>query len=331
MTDTIRWGILGPGSIAHKFAKGLAVIDDAELAAIGSRSLERANTFADAYGADARYGSYEELANDKNVDVIYVATPHPFHREHTLLCLEAGKAVLCEKPISINAQTTKEMVVAAQEKKLFLMEAMWTRFLPTLEKARQWIADGRIGEVRLVKADFGFRVGWNPESRLLDPNLGGGSLLDVGVYTISLANMIFGSAPNQVTGAAHLGDTGVDEQAGMVLGYPGGGLAVLCSAVRTSTPQEAHIIGTEGSIHIPDFWHSTTASLMVANEVVDQIDAPFQGSGYEYEAMEVHRCLRAGELESPVMPLQESIEVMEAADRLRGQWGFALPMERGMR
>ncbi len=328
MTDKIRWGILGPGNIAHKFAKGLAVISDAELVAVGSRSLERANSFADAYSVDARYGSYEELANDRSVDVIYVATPHPFHREHTLLCLEAGKAVLCEKPISINAQTTKDMVNTAREKRIFLMEAMWTRFLPTIVKAREWIADGRIGDVRLVKADFGFRVGWNPASRLLDPNLGGGSLLDVGVYTISLAHLIFGSAPSQVAGLAHLGETGVDEQAGMVLGFQNGGLAVLCSAVRANTPQEARIIGTDGSIHIPDFWHSTTATLSVANEVVDQIDKPFQGSGYEYEAMEVNRCLRAGELESPIMPLQESIEVMETADELRGQWGFELPMER---
>jgi len=314
-----KWGILGTGNIAHRFAKGLSVISDAELIAVGSRSSERADKFASEFHIPHRHGSYFGLANDPDVDVVYVATPHPFHREHSILCLRAGKAVLCEKPLAINAQEAREMVECARESGQFLMEAMWTRFLPVIVKVREWLADGAIGEVRMLTADFGFRSGWNPEGRLLNPKLAGGALLDVGIYTVAMASMVFSGPPSRIVSMVHVGETGVDEQSAMILGYDAGQLALLSCAVRTSTPQEARIMGTEGSIHIPNFWHATSAKLYAAGKDAAQVDMPFEGNGYNYEAVEVMRCLRAGKLESDIMPLDESLSIMATMDQIRAQ------------
>ena len=327
MKDRIRWGILGTGSIAKKFAEGLAVLPEADLVAVGSRTSETAGDFADRYGVPRAHGTYEGLAEDPEVDAVYVATPHPFHRENTILCLKAGKAVLCEKPFAINRGDAEEMVRVARERKRFLMEAMWTRFLPITVKVREWLADGTIGEVRMLRADFGFRAGVDPKARLFSPELGGGALLDVGVYTVSFASMVFGGPPEDMATTAHIGETGVDEQAGMVLRYEGGQLAVLACAVRNRTYQRAEILGTDGSIHIhPPFWCGTTATLTAeGNE--ETVERPLEGNGYNYEAVEVMERLREGKLESDVMPLDETLSVMGTLDRARGQWGLRYPME----
>ena len=327
MGDAIRWGILGPGNIAKQFARGLAVLPDAELVAVGSRSAEHAEAFGDEFDVPRRHASYADLAGDPDVDAIYVATPHPFHKETTLLCLDAGKAVLCEKPMAVNAGQVREMIDGARRNKRFLMEAHWTRFLPTLVKAREWLAEGAVGEVRAVMADFGFRSGWNPDGRLLNPHLAGGGLLDVGCYTVSLATMVYGRAPERIVSAAHIGETGVDEQAAMILSYPGGRLAQLACAVRTGMPQEARILGTEGMIHLhAPWWRGTMATLHVGQEKTDY-PLPFTGTGYNYEAAEVMRCLREGKLESDVMPLDESLSIMKTMDQVRTQWGLTYPME----
>ena len=324
--EVIRWGILGPGSIAHRFAEGLSVIPDAELVAVGSRSSERADAFADKFDIPRRHGSYADLANDPDVDAIYVSTPHPFHKECSILCLEAGKGVLCEKPMAINARQVKEMIDCARAEKKFLMEAMWTRFLPAIVKVREWLAEGTIGEPRMLTADFGFRSGWNPQGRLLNPEMAGGGLLDVGVYTVAMAYMVFGK-PSRVTSMAHIGETGVDEQAAMMLGYDTGQLALLSCAIRTNTPQDARIMGTEGSIYMPGFWHGNSATLYASGKEPVQTDTPLEGNGYNYEAVEVMRCLREGKLESDVMPLDESLSIAETMDQMRAQWGLRYPME----
>ena len=326
MENIIKWGILGPGNIAHQFARGLSAIPDAKLVAVGSRSIERADKFADEFDVPKRHGSYDDLASDPDVDAIYVSTPHPFHKEYTILCLKADKAVLCEKPLAINAQQVKEMVNCARESEKFLMEAMWTRFLPIIVKVREWLSEGMIGEPRMLTADFGFRFGWNPDGRLMNPDLAGGGLLDVGVYVVAMAYMVFGK-PSNITSTAHIGETGVDEQAAMVLGYDTGQLALLSCAIRTSTPQEARIMGTEGSIHIPNFWHSTSATLHVSGKEPETIELPFGGNGYEYEAIEVMQCLREGKLESDTMPLDESLSIAETMEAIRAQWGLKYPME----
>jgi len=266
-------------------------------------------------------------AEDDQVDAIYVATPHPMHKANTMLCLAAGKAVLCEKPFTINAPDAREVIAFARERGVFLMEAMWTRFLPYMVKLRELLAGGAIGPVRMIAADFGFRAGFDPAGRLFDPNLGGGGLLDVGVYPISLASMILG-APAEIASLAQLGPTGVDEQAAFVFKYAGGEMAVLYTAVRTLTPMEAVIMGADGHIrlHSP-WWRGTTMTLHPAGAEPEVIELPPEGNGYNYEAAEVGRCLREGAAESPVMGLDETISVMETLDRIRGQWGMTYPME----
>ena len=322
----IRWGVLGPGSIARKFATGLQSLSDAQLVAVGSRSQASADKFGDEFGVPRRYASYAELANDPDVDAIYVATPHSFHQEHTQLCLRAGKAVLCEKPFAINAAQSAAMIATARETKVFLMEAMWTRFLPLIVRVRELIAEGAIGELRMLWSDFGFRTSVNPSGRLFDPALGGGGLLDVGIYPVSMAAMLLGQ-PNRIASLADLGETGIDEQAGMVLGYPGEKMAILATAVRTTTPMETTIMGSSGSIriHTPS-WCPTRLTL--SNQAgVQEIEVPMVGNGYHYEAAEVARCLRAGLTESPSMTLDESLAIMQTLDAIRAQWGMKYPME----
>ena len=322
--NKIRWGILGPGRIATRFMTDLVKLDDAELGAVGSRSLERAKAFASQYGGAKAHGSYADLVRDPDVDIVYVATPHPFHEEHALLCLEHGKAVLCEKPMGINAAQVRRMVDGARASGVFLMEAMWTRFLPVTRQVCQWIADGLIGEARMLTADFGFRTQWNPQGRLLNPDLAGGALLDVGVYVAAFAHMIFGQAPVQIQATGHIGETGVDEQTAMLLGFEQGQIALLSCAVRTGSPHTARIDGAEGSIHIPAFWHSTSAELRVQGKEPITTEGEV---GYHYEAAEAMACLRAGKVESEIMPLGESIAIAETLEQARRQIGLRYPME----
>ena len=324
----VRWGILGTGHIARKFAEGLAFQPDAELVAIGSRSQATAVAFGDDFDVRRRYASYEALAGDPDVQVVYVATPHTLHRDNSRLCLQAGKAVLCEKPFAINAAEAAELIELARERQLFLMEAMWTRFLPLFVEVRSLLAQEVIGEVRMVTADFGFRAEpIDPRSRLFDPALGGGALLDVGIYPVTLAFMVLGR-PAQAMSMAHLGRTGVDEQAAIILGYEQGQLAVLTTATRTETPQEATLFGTQGSIKIHSpWWRSTHLTLSIKGAPDRVIERPIASNGYNYEAAEVIRCLRAGRLESEVMPLDETLAMMCTLDEIRAQWGLKYPGE----
>jgi predicted dehydrogenase len=322
-----RWGILGTGGIATKFATGLAAQADAKLVAVGSRSQAAADAFGDRFAIPHRHASYADLAADPEVDAIYIATPHPFHLENMLTCIDAGKAVLCEKPFTLNAQQARRAIEQARRRGVFLMEAMWTRFLPLFVELRRLLAEQAIGELRLLQADFGFRTGFNPQGRLFDPALGGGALLDVGVYTVSLAHMLLG-APARVTGLAELGATGVDEQSAYVLGYAGGQLAVLSSAIRTATPQEALIVGTAGQIRIHSPWWRSQRMTLRRSGADDQVlDFPLTGNGYHYEAAEVQHCMAAGATESAIMPLDETLAIMTTLDRLRAPWGLRYPGE----
>lgn len=328
MTEKFRWGICGTGGIAHAFAHGLQALPDVELVAVGSRTAAAAARFGQEFNVPRRHASYEALAADPGVDAVYVATPHPWHKPNTILFLKSGKAVLCEKPFAVNRKEAEEMVATARAERRFLMEAMWTRFLPMLVQTRAWLASGSIGDVRMVQADFGFRASWDEESRLLDPELAGGGLLDVGVYCVSLASMVYGREPSRITGFAHLGHTRVDEQSAVVLAYDGGALALLWSAVRTNTPQEAVIMGTEGMVRLhPPFWRGDRATLTVHDKSEQVYEFPLQGNGYNYEAAEVARCVREGRLESQTMPLDESCVIMGVMDAIRAQWGLVYPCE----
>ena len=327
MSEKIKWGILGPGGIAHKFADALKVIPDAEIIAVGSRDFQRANAFADAFNIPHRHGNYVELAANSEVNVIYVATPHPFHKACAMLCLEAGKAVLCEKPFTVDAEQAEALIACARKHKQFLMEAMWTRFIPIMVQVREWLADGVIGEPRMLTADFGNcveRSVKNLAGRLFRPELAGGALLDIGVYTVSLASMVFG-APTKIASLAHIGETGVDEQSGILLSYDSGQIANLSSAITTRTSQDARIFGTKGAIHIPNFSRATSATLAVLGKEPLQIEIPFTDNGFEYQVLEVINCLRAGKLESDVMPLDESLSIIKTMDVARAQWGLEYP------
>jgi len=327
MPDTIRWGILGTGGIANAFATALTYVDDAELVAVGSRAPATANAFGERYRIPHRHASYEALADDPDVDVIYVATPHVYHRENTLLCLRAGKHVLCEKPLTINAREAREIINCARQKKLFLMEAMWTRFVPLVCRLRELLAEGVIGEVQMIVADLGYKMGFGPEHRINNPALGGGALMDVGIYPLAYVSMILG-APARSVSMARFGETGVDERAAVLLEYAGGALAVIYTGTTVDTPREVIIMGTEGQIRI--FGDMPKPSKMVvarAGEAEQAIVMPPVGNGYNYEALEVMRCLREGRLESEIMPLDESLALQETTDRIRAEWGLKYPTE----
>ena len=327
MEKKIKWGIMGPGNIAQKFVQSVKCIKDAEITAVASRLSVRAAEFAAQYGISRSYGSYRQLAEDPEVDIVYIGTHNPAHFECALLCLKAGKAVLCEKPFTVNALQAEILVRTARESGIFLMEAMWMRYLPTIVKVRELIGKSVIGDIRMIKADFGIRASWNPEGRLLNPALGGGALLDVGIYPISFSSMVFGACPSTIRGVAYLGATGVDEQFSAILGYEEGRLAVLSGAIRTTLPNEAWVIGTEGYIRLPSFWCSQTVELCL-NDRTEQFELPFTSTGYIHEAEEAMHCMRQGLTESNIMPLDESLKIMKILDTLREQWGLGYPSEK---
>lgn len=326
-----RWGILATGSIANSFAYDLKHLPSAEIVAVASRTQEGADQFGDEHGIATRYSNYADLANDPNVDVIYIATPHPMHAENILTCLEGGKAVLCEKPFTINAREARNVVDTARAKGLFLMEAMWTRFIPSFVYIREQLAQNALGDVQLIQADFGFKTNFDPQNRLFNKALGGGSLLDVGVYPISLSSMIWGR-PEQIYGTTQIGETGVDEHNAIILDYPKGRKALLASSFRLNTSIEAWLYGTEGYMHLHSPFNKAQTITQGRIEGWEQreeetLDFSFEGNGLRFQAMHVMNCLDEGKTESDIMPLDESIEIMQTMDTLRQMWGIRYPSE----
>lgn len=328
MARRIRWGILGCGYIAHRFAEDLSHSRYGVAAAAGSRTLDKARAFAGQYRIARAHGDYEALVNDPEVDVVYVATPHPFHMENTLAAIRAGKAVLCEKPLAMNARQARRMRQAAAKKGVFLMEGMWTRCFPAIRQVAAWLKEGRIGEVLSLHAEFGVRFGAGPEHRLMNPLLGGGALLDLGVYPISLASLVFGGPPERITGACHKASTGVDDQGELVFQYANGAAATLAFSSRVTLEQRASLRGTQGIITLePDFFRPTAVVLKTEGKKARRKEFAHPGSGFQYEADHVARCLRAGQLESEIMPPAESVEIMQTMDAVRRQWGLKYPNE----
>lgn len=328
MTQNIRWGILSTARIAHKLADAVQKTEGCELVAIGSRSQESADTFGDKYNIPNRHASYEALVADPDVDVIYVATPHPFHMDGAMLAINAGKAVLVEKPFTMNAPEAQRVIEAARAKGVFLMEAMWTRFLPIIARTRALIQSGAIGEPRLVQVDFGFFAAYDPKDRLFAPELGGGALLDVGVYTTSFVSMIMGR-PERIKSFARIGETGVDEENITIMQYPNGAMASMFSGTRLATSQEATITGTAGILRVNrHFYSGDTLTLTPRDETARGIDVTetriiteeTDPNGFIYQVQEVNACLHAGQLESTVMPLDETLTIMETLDRIASRW-----------
>jgi len=327
MKANIKWGILGTGAASRLFVNGLMDVEGAEIFAVGSRDPHRGHDFAREFGIRRTILDYEYFSRDDQIDAVYIGTPHSFHRDNTILFLRAGWHVLCEKPFAINAAQAEDMIAAAAENGRTLMEAMWMRFIPSIVKVRELVAAGEIGEVQRVTADFGFRAEFDPENRLFDPSLGGGALLDVGVYPVSLAHMLLGE-PETVEGKAHIGKTGVDEADTVRLGYSGGKQAVLTMSIRLDTSCDASITGTSGFIRIPaPWWSSNRIIVNRGGEKESAIYLPIKGNGYNYEAEEFMDLIRKGRSESKVMPLEDSLAVMRIMDRIRAEWGLKYPME----
>jgi len=320
----IRWGILGCGKIANKFAADLKWVRDAELIAVGARDQDRARQFAATFGARLAFDSYEGLVSCPEVDVIYVATPHGFHHEHTLLCLRHGKAVLCEKALALNLRQAKEMVEESQRSRVFLMEAFWTKFLPQYQKVLSLVADGTLGEIRMIQADFGFCAPEPLAQRLYDPALGGGSLLDIGIYPVFLATSLLGR-PVEINATIDPYDTGVDKQIAINLQFESRALASLSSTFEVETPVAATIMGTRGYVRMKNRFHNASCEL----ELVLGKESPRtvevireEGYGYQFEARHVTQCLRDGLIESPVMRHSDSLLLMETLDRIRHRCGL---------
>jgi predicted dehydrogenase len=330
MAETFRWGVAGPGGIATRFAEAMRFVGDGEIAAVASRSIERADAFADRFAVPTRYGDYESLAGDPDVDVVYVATPHSRHEADTISFVEAGKHVLCEKPFALNARQARRMVDAARARGVFLMEAMWSRFLPAYRALAEVLEEGRIGEPLLVEADFGFRMPVMPEHRLFDRQLGGGALLDLGIYPVQLCSLVLGP-PDRVAADGVVGETGVDEQVAAVLHHAGGALGVVKAAVRVSMACAARISGSDGWIDLPPFMHCPD-SITVTGGLggpggADRIDGAYEGDGLRFQIAEVHRCLAEGLTESEVMPLDETVTIARTLDAVRARLGITYPGE----
>lgn len=327
MGERIGWGIIGTGRIARDFAEDLQRAPGAELAAVGSRTAEAAEAFGRRFRVPHRHASYAALVEDPSVDVVYIATPHSLHAANSRMALEAGKPVLCEKPLTINAREALGLIELARSRRLFLMEAMWTRYLPAVVHLCKLLAEGVLGEVRMLAADFGLRFEFDRHSRLFAPELGGGALLDLGVYPISLASLVLGQ-PEAIVSLAKLGETGVDEQAGIILRYTQGRLACLYTSMRGATPSEATIIGTQGRLRLhPPIYRPEHMTLTLSGRRERRVDRRVEGNGLHYEAAAVMRCLIEGKLESSLMPLDESLSIMQTMDTIRAQWGLVYPDE----
>lgn len=323
MDTKIKWGIIGLGKIANKFAADLLLSPNAILQGVASRSKSKAAEFGATYQSVSHYSSYRELAEAPDIDVVYIATPHVFHFELTMMCLESGKSVLCEKPMGMNRDEVKAMVETANSKNLFLMEGIWTRFIPATAKMIDLIEADTIGELRSIRADFGFKGDRNPESRVYKKALGGGALLDVGIYPIYLSLLLLG-IPADMEAEARLIETGVDGSCSMKFGYGNGAEAILDSSLVADTPLEAHIEGRKGTIKMHRrFHHSERLSVLRDGKVEEEFLIPYQGNGYLHEIEEVNDCIAKGTTESQKLPHRLSLDLITIMDKVRKEIGLS--------
>ncbi|HZZ74377.1 MAG TPA: Gfo/Idh/MocA family oxidoreductase [Puia sp.] len=329
--EIIRWGILGCGRIARKFASDLTLVDGAELSAVAARRIEDAQVFAKEFPARHVHGSYKDLVTNPAVDVIYVASPHALHHEHTLLCLNHQKAVLCEKAFALNLRQAKEMVEVSRNRKVFLMEALWSKFLPQYNKLQELIAAGELGEIKSILVNFGFIPQPPVPARLFDPALGGGSLLDIGIYNVFLVLSILGR-PDTIEASMTPGPDGVDEQCASLFKYKNGAMAQLFSSLSSNLGTDADISGTKSRLRLTARFYAPSATIELYSGREDSREIiPVHkegGSGYQYEARHVGECLRKGLTESPVMSHNDSLLIMETMDRIRSAAGIHYPADR---
>ena len=319
-----RWGVVGPGGIAERFANAMSSVDDGEIVVVASRSIDRANAYGDRHGVPHRHVGADALVADDDVDAVYVATPHSHHEIDTLTALQSGKHVLCEKAFALDAKQARRMGEAARTNGRFLMEAMWSRFLPAYRRLRELLDDGAIGDPLVVEADFGFRAHVDASHRLFDLALGGGALLDLGIYPLQLCAFVLGP-PERVIADGVVGETGADELVTALLHHDGDRLGAMKAATRVALSCSARISGSRGWIELPPFMHCPTSITVHRPSGAELIDCSFAGDGLRFEIEEVHRCIANDALESAVMPLDESIALMDVLDEIRGQVGVVYP------
>ena len=325
MSD-FKWGVLGPGGIAKAFAEDLKILQGHSIAAVGSRSISNAQSFSNTYGGTA-YGSYEDLVADSQVDAIYVATPHPAHRENVILALNAGKPVLCEKPFSVNATDAQDMVDAATHNNVALMEAMWARFLPHYATVREIVASGVLGKILTVHADHGQRLADRNIPRLVEPDLAGGALLDLGIYPVSFAHMILGN-PTSVTSSAVLTDKGVDAQTSMIFDYADGAQAILNTTMIEQTPCRAVVAGLHGWLEIDRTFYNPASMRVILNDgTVTEYPNTYRGHGLREQAEIFKQLVLSGKKESEILNWKDTIDIMKTLDIVRGQIGLKYPFE----
>ena len=325
--ESVRWGVIGLGKIAHQFVKDLLLVEGVQLQAVASRDLHRANVFGELYGASAAYGSYEALLDDPEVDIVYVATPHASHAEWTIAALNHQKAVLCEKPIALNRAQAQQMVVASQANKVFFMEAFWTRFNPVFKEVYKRVRRGDIGEVTYIQADFSFRIDVDSSDRMMKLELGGGSLLELGVYPVFLAYMFLGR-PKRILANSMFHSEGADLQTAMIFEYEQG-QAMLFSSYTSQSNMTATISGREGRFVINPIWHESDSFSHFKNyddhEV--KVKLPLQGKGFSYEIEECVACLRKGKIESDQWSHRQCLELIGLIDEVRAITGLRYPQE----
>jgi predicted dehydrogenase len=324
--STFNWGILGPGGIARAFARDLQSLAGHSVAAVGSRTLSNAQEFVSTFGGKA-YGSYEELVADESVDAIYVATPHPAHKENVVLALNAGKPVLCEKPFAVNAQEAQEMVAAAVANNVALMEAMWSRFLPHYALVREIVASGILGKILTVHADHGQRLADQNIPRLVDPLLAGGALLDLGIYPVSFAHMIL-SNPTKITASGVLTDRGVDGQTSMIFDYSSGAQAILNTTMLEQTPCRAVVAGVNGRLEIDRVFYSPTSMrVTLFDGTVKQYPNTYVGHGIREQAEEFKQLVLSGKQQNELLNWKDTVDIMKTLDTVRSQIGLRYPFE----
>ena len=314
----MKWGFIGTGRIAERIMPAFQLLPDSQVVAAYTRSWENLTAFCDKWSIPKRYATIRELANDPEVEILYLATPHIVHLEHFREAVQAGKPILCEKPMGMTAEETKEMADLAQKHNIFLMEGLWTRFFPIYQWLQELIASGTLGRVYNVMADFSYHDTYDPTHRFFRKDLGGGAMRGAGIYPLSLAVSVFGEFPSRTEAMADIRN-GVDLRSAALLQFPGGGMAQILSGFQGQSVQGANIAFEKGSVWIPDFWHPEKAILR-SDTGEEIIEKPFQFPGFQFEIEEVEACVKAGKLESGRIPLWESIGLASAMDEMYQIW-----------
>jgi predicted dehydrogenase len=324
-----QWGFVGAGNMALAMANDLMLTERSKILAVTSKTDNSARKFTNMFDVPKVYGEVDELVKDPDIDIVYICTPNNLHYSNAKMAIDAGKAVLLEKPFTLNAKQAKDLSRLAKENNTFLMEAMWIRHLPIIVKLRTLLEDGLIGKIQFLRSAFHLHMDFNPEHRVFNLALGGGVLLDLGIYPISFASMIFKTQPQEIASLAKIGDSGVDDHFGAVFQYPNGAMAMVSAALDGRHDQDTVIFGSTGKIRIHHhrIWKFSLMTVTTYDRHDEEINLPYLGAGFSYQAQEVIGCLEKGQLESNRMPLQETVTIMETLDHLRSQWGLKYPEE----